>query len=152
MDKKTASWDVGVGAMDDGGGFFHLLVFPSGIKQPRSETQENCQVRNLICNKIYRVLLAVLKNVFFLRAVLWTNEENGMAGVNTYNSVHQDELDDFVFIMESDEGTFTPLGLEFVAGSRGTCILTEIMKNTGVEVKADKDMSPRLSVDNKPLD
>ncbi|KAJ8947304.1 hypothetical protein NQ318_004556 [Aromia moschata] len=98
------SWDVGVGAMDDGGGVFiswyALVVLRTlGLKPKRT-----------------------------VRAVLWTNEENGMAGVKSYNEVHQDDLDDFIFIMESDYGTFTPLGLEFVAGAKGTCILTEIMK------------------------
>lgn len=30
--------------------------------------------------------------------------------------------------MESDEGTFTPLGLEYSGGEAGACVLTEILK------------------------
>ncbi|KAJ8932974.1 hypothetical protein NQ314_014305 [Rhamnusium bicolor] len=88
------SWDVGVGAMDDGGGAFiswySLVVLKSlGIVPKRT-----------------------------VRAVLWTAEENGMAGVIGYDAAHKDELKDFIFVMESDEGTFTPLGLEFIAGKK----------------------------------
>lgn len=66
--------------------------------------------------------------ILIFRSVLWTAEENGMAGVKAYDELHKDEIDNFVFVMESDDGTFTPLGLRFVAGRKGTCILTEIMK------------------------
>ncbi|KAJ8917135.1 hypothetical protein NQ315_012627 [Exocentrus adspersus] len=98
------SWDVGVGAMDDGGGAF-----------------------------ISWYALAVLKALGLtprrtLRAVLWTAEELGLVGVYEYNRAHAAELDNITFVMESDEGTFTPLGLEYNAGTKGGCILQEIMK------------------------
>lgn len=66
--------------------------------------------------------------MFFYRSVLWTAEENGLIGVQEYNNAHEHELDNFVFVMESDEGTFTPLGLNYVAGTTGGCILEEILK------------------------
>lgn len=65
---------------------------------------------------------------FFHRSVLWTAEENGMAGVKAYDELHKNELGDFIFVMESDDGTFSPLGLQFISNSKGTCILTEILK------------------------
>ncbi|CAG9859311.1 unnamed protein product [Phyllotreta striolata] len=98
------SWDVGVGAMDDGGGAFiswYSLVVLKGLGLRPKRT---------------------------VRAVLWTSEEDGLIGVQSYNKTHEKELDDFVFVMESDEGTFTPLGLIFRAGTKGACILEEILK------------------------
>lgn len=51
-----------------------------------------------------------------------------MVGAYAYDKDHADELDNITFVMESDEGTFTPLGLEYNAGTRGGCIIKEIMK------------------------
>ncbi|XP_028133815.1 carboxypeptidase Q [Diabrotica virgifera virgifera] len=98
------SWDVGVGAMDDGGGAF-------------------------ISWYALRVLKALgLKPKRTLRSVLWTAEEPGLIGVQAYGQAHKDELDKHIFVMESDEGVFTPLGIEYVAGDEGGCILEEILK------------------------
>ncbi|XP_060527229.1 carboxypeptidase Q-like [Cylas formicarius] len=98
------SWDVGVGAMDDGGGAFiswySLVVLKAlGLRAKRT-----------------------------LRAVLWTAEEPGLVGWEGYNEAHLNELNDFTFVMESDEGTFTPLGIEYAAGKRGGCVIQEIAK------------------------
>jgi len=98
------SWDVGVGAMDDGGGAF-----------------------------ISWYALAVLKGLGLrakrtLRAVLWTAEEEGYIGFSAYSAAHQNELKNFTFVMESDEGTFAPLGIEYAAGAKGGCIIQEIVK------------------------
>lgn len=62
------------------------------------------------------------------RAVLWTAEEEGLIGWAAYNATHYHELDNFTFVMESDEGTFTPLGIEYAAGKKGGCIIQEIVK------------------------
>ncbi|CAG9853982.1 unnamed protein product [Phyllotreta striolata] len=98
------SWDVGVGAMDDGGGAF-----------------------------ISWYSLALLKSLSLqakrtLRVVLWTAEEPGFKGVHQYEKDHKNELDNFTFVMESDEGVFTPLGIEYTAGVRGGCVLKQIVK------------------------
>ncbi|KAF7278802.1 hypothetical protein GWI33_007953 [Rhynchophorus ferrugineus] len=98
------SWDVGVGAMDDGGGAFiswySLAILKAlGLRAKRT-----------------------------LRAVLWTAEEPGLVGWAGYNATHFHELDNFTFVMESDEGTFTPLGIEYAAGVKGGCIIKEILK------------------------
>ncbi|XP_060527234.1 carboxypeptidase Q-like isoform X2 [Cylas formicarius] len=100
----TDSWDVGLGAMDDGGGVFmsvySLVVLKALGLRPRRT----------------------------LRTILFTGEEQCYCGVNDYNEAHLDELDDFVFVMESDEGTWNPLGLSYTAGTRGGCVLQEILK------------------------
>ena len=48
-----------------------------------------------------------------LRLVLWTAEEIGVLGGNEYWRRHQDEMENMVLVMESDIGTFSPLGLHF---------------------------------------
>ncbi|KAG5895325.1 hypothetical protein JTB14_000597 [Gonioctena quinquepunctata] len=98
------SWDVGVGAMDDGGGAFiswYALNVIKGLDLRPKRT---------------------------MRAVLWTAEEPGLVGVQAYNEAHKDDLDDFTFVMESDEGTFTPLGIEYSTGKKGGCIMKEILR------------------------
>ncbi|CAH0559506.1 unnamed protein product [Brassicogethes aeneus] len=98
------SWDVGNGAMDDGGGAFiswYSLV-------------------------VLRALNLTPKRT--VRCVLWTGEEFGLTGVIGYNATHANELDNFTFVMESDEGTFTPQGLVYSAGKQGGCILQEVLK------------------------
>lgn len=85
------SWDVGQGAMDDGGGCVAAweavrLIKQLGLKPRRT-----------------------------IRVVLWTNEENGSRGALGYRDAHANELDKHVLAMESDFGVFKPLGY-FVAG------------------------------------
>ncbi len=80
------SWDVGTGAMDDGGGCVAAwqalkLLHDLGLRPRRT-----------------------------IRVVLWTNEENGTAGGRGYRDAHLDELDDHVLAIESDGGTFAPTG------------------------------------------
>lgn len=98
------SWDVGVGAMDDGGGSFiswmSLVVLKRLGLQPKRT----------------------------VRSILWTAEEPGLWGVIGYNATHADELGNFTFVMESDIGTFTPRGLTYTAGATGACIIKEILK------------------------
>ncbi|XP_057665024.1 carboxypeptidase Q-like [Diorhabda carinulata] len=98
------SWDVGVGAMDDGGGAFIswyslALLNDLGLKPKRT-----------------------------IRLILWAAEEPGFIGAQAYDKVHKNELSDFTFVMEADEGTFTPLGIEYTAGKKGGCVLKEIVK------------------------
>lgn len=64
----------------------------------------------------------------FRRLILWTAEEMGLIGAESYVKDHKHELDNFTFVMESDIGTFTPTGLA-VSGTRETvCIVQEILK------------------------
>lgn len=62
------------------------------------------------------------------RSVLWTSEEQGYWGARSYFKDHINEIKNFIVVMESDEGTFTPTGLEYYGPSKVACILQEIMK------------------------
>lgn len=83
------SWDVGQGAMDDGGGCVAAwealrLMKSLGLRPRRT-----------------------------VRVVLWTNEENGIRGGEGYRDQHLDEVDDHVLAIESDAGVFKPTGFGF---------------------------------------
>ncbi len=96
------SWDVGTGAMDDGGGCVAAwealrLMHVLGLRPRRT-----------------------------VRVVLWTNEENGLRGANAYRDYHIDRLDDHVLAIESDAGVFKPLGFGFTGSSTAYEIIREI--------------------------
>lgn len=59
---------------------------------------------------------------------MWTAEEEGFVGATAYATAHKSELKNLNFVMESDEGTFTPLGLLYSGGDTGACILAEVLK------------------------
>jgi len=86
------SWDVGQGAMDDGCG--------------------------AICAwEALRLMRALgLRPRRTVRVVLWTNEENGLAGAHGYEKRHKSEMARHVLAIESDRGTFKPEGFSFVGG------------------------------------
>jgi carboxypeptidase Q len=92
------SWDVGQGAMDDGGGCVVTwdalrLIKQLGIKPKRT-----------------------------IRVVLWTNEENGGMGGTGYRDQHRAEMDKHVLAMESDNGVFKPAGIRYGTGPGGEAI------------------------------
>lgn len=100
------SWDLGVGAVDDGGGAFiswealHLLK-SINVKRPRRT----------------------------IRAILWTGEEQGIYGAKAYMEQHMaNEKKEFNFFLESDSGTFAPRGLDFSGNKEATCIVREVLK------------------------
>jgi carboxypeptidase Q len=89
------SWDVGQGAMDDGGG-------------------------SVAAWEAVRLMKALgLKPKRTVRVVLWTNEENGGRGGLGYRDAHEKDLANHILAMESDNGVFMPRGVR-VAGSAGT--------------------------------
>ena len=104
------SWDVGQGAMDDGGGCLAVweairLIRASGL-QPRRT----------------------------LRLVLWTGEENGIWGAKAYRKAHREELSKHLLAVESDRGVFAPTGFAFTGSERARRILQEmvpLLKPTG---------------------
>lgn len=98
------SWDVGTGAMDDGGGMMISWFVPVVMKKLN------------------------LKPKRTVRAILWTSEEPGLVGASAYLNKHMNELDNINFIMESDEGTFKPLGLDVAGSKTAICIIKEILK------------------------
>ena len=81
------SWDVGQGAMDDGGGAFISWQALSVVRQLN------------------------LKPKRTMRMVLWTGEEEGLLGAQQYYNRHKANAGNFSLVMESDIGTFTPLGI-----------------------------------------
>ncbi|MBC8326387.1 MAG: M20/M25/M40 family metallo-hydrolase [Verrucomicrobia subdivision 3 bacterium] len=96
------SWDVGQGAMDDGGGCLAAweaarLVMKSGLKPRRT-----------------------------IRVVLWTNEENGLGGAKEYARRHAKELKNHVLAIESDSGVFKPTGYGFLGSGEGMKVIQQI--------------------------
>jgi len=83
------SWDVGRGAMDDGGG---VVVAWEALKL------------------LKRLGLTPRRTI---RVVGWTNEENGGRGGQAYRDAHKDELEKHVLAIESDGGVFKPQGFGF---------------------------------------
>jgi carboxypeptidase Q len=95
------SWDVGQGAMDDGGGSVAAweavrLMRDLGLRPRRT-----------------------------VRVVLWTNEENGVEGGKAYRDRHAAQLDRHVMAMESDGGTFQPTGFAFAGSDSATALVRE---------------------------
>ena len=80
------SWDVGQGAHDDGTG---------------------CVMAMEAINVLRRLNMIPRRTI---RVVLWTNEENGLAGARQYAKDHADELANHVAAIESDSGGFRPVG------------------------------------------
>jgi carboxypeptidase Q len=96
------SWDVGTGAMDDAGGCVAAwealrLIHDLGLRPKRT-----------------------------IRVVMWTNEENGLAGGNAYRDTHRNELDKHVLAMESDNGVFKPTGFSFTGSDAAHAILQRV--------------------------
>ena len=97
------SWDVGQGAMDDGGGCLAAweaarLMFQLGLRPKRT-----------------------------VRVVLWTNEENGIRGAMSYAKRHEAALSKHTLAIESDSGVFQPSGFGFLGSGRGM----EIIRGVG---------------------
>ncbi|CAI9730005.1 Hypothetical predicted protein [Octopus vulgaris] len=97
------SWDVGQGAMDDGGGAFIswqaiTILHELGLRPKRT-----------------------------VRAVLWTAEEEGYVGSSQYFERHKNSVRNYSLVMESDEGTFTPEGLYFTGSKEAGMIMKEVL-------------------------
>jgi carboxypeptidase Q len=119
------SWDVGDGAMDDGGGAVAAweavrLIHVLGL-QPRRT----------------------------IRVVLWTNEENGLRGGRGYRDAHVAELARHVAAIESDSGVFKPKGFRFVGSEAALAMaqpIAPLLETIGAgQISAgggDADISP----------
>jgi len=98
------SWDVGFGAMDDAGGMMTAweavrLLHQLGLRPRRT-----------------------------IRAVGWTNEENGGRGGQGYRDAHRNELDKHIAAIESDGGTFKFQGFGFNGSDSAYAIVRQIGK------------------------
>ncbi|KAI5743603.1 hypothetical protein M8J77_020089 [Diaphorina citri] len=98
------SWDVGQGAMDDGGGAF------------------------ISWNSLVLLQSLQLKPRRTIRGILWTAEEQGYVGAIAYVKKHQEELKNITVAMESDDGTFTPFGLSLKGSPEAACILNKVLR------------------------
>lgn len=99
------SWDVGVGAMDDGGG---AMISWKAVEFLREMG---------------------LRPKRTIRSILWTSEEQGIIGAQSYMEKHRaTEKSEFNFFMESDIGTFDPEGLDFSGNDDASCVLQEVLK------------------------
>uniref|UniRef100_A0A672GUV2 Carboxypeptidase Q n=1 Tax=Salarias fasciatus TaxID=181472 RepID=A0A672GUV2_SALFA len=98
------SWDVGQGAMDDGGGAMISWEVLSLIKDLGLRPRRT------------------------LRTVLWTAEEQGGVGAQQYFNLHKVNLNNFDLVMESDLGTFTPVALQFTGSDAARKVMEEVVK------------------------
>ncbi len=122
------SWDVGAGAMDDGGGVVAAweavrLMKALGLKPRRT-----------------------------VRVVAWTNEENGGRGGAGYRDAHLAQLDGHVLAIESDNGPFKPLGFSFVGSdeayelvSRVAVLLERIGAGKIIRGGGEADIAPLMA-------
>ena len=97
------SWDVGQGAMDDGGGVVAAweavrLIKQLGLKPKRT-----------------------------IRVVGWVNEEMGGRGAKAYLEAHRAELPKTKFALESDNGVFTPKGIRLTGPDSLLPVLKELI-------------------------
>jgi len=126
------SWDVGTGAQDDGGGMFAgvqavKLLHDLGIKTKRT-----------------------------IRAVAWTNEENGNRGGKAYAESHKNEKHALMF--EFDSGVFPPSRIGY--SSEDTTLFEQVklfepLLNLVAKIKVDKggggvDISPMMNINHIP--
>ncbi|XP_071381535.1 carboxypeptidase Q-like [Centroberyx affinis] len=113
------SWDVGQGAMDDGGGVMISWEALSLIKDLGLRPRRT------------------------LRAVLWSAEEQGGVGAQQYYDLHKVNKSDYNLVMESDMGTFTPVALQFTGNNAAQKVMEEVVKllapinTTQLETPAD---------------
>jgi carboxypeptidase Q len=100
------SWDVGQGAQDDGGGV-------------------------IIAWETVRLLKELgLRPRRTIRAVLYTNEENGARGGDAYREAHRAEIAKHILVIESDSGCYRPegFGLATTAPPQARANFVEIAK------------------------
>ena len=96
------SWDVGQGAMDDGGGAFVSWQALSTIKHLGLRPKRT------------------------LRLVMWTDEENGGVGSMQYFQQHKVNASNYNILFESDMGVFTPTGIQFTGSAKAKAVVTQI--------------------------
>ncbi|MEO8200030.1 MAG: M28 family metallopeptidase [Gemmatimonadota bacterium] len=94
------SWDVGQGAMDDGGGVVVAWQAVRLLKQLGLTPRRT------------------------IRVVGWTNEENGGRGGEAYRDAHKSEP--HVAAMETDGGVFRPLGYGFQGSDSALTVVRTI--------------------------
>jgi Zn-dependent M28 family amino/carboxypeptidase len=107
------SWDVGCGAHDDGAGVVAVMEAMRLIKSLGAPPRRT------------------------IRAVLFTNEENGLRGGRDYAARYKAQLDKHVAAIESDSGGARPLGFGVTAGAGGLDVVKALAEPLGVIDAAD---------------
>jgi carboxypeptidase Q len=120
------SWDVGTGAMDDAGGVVAAweavrLIRRLGLKPRRT-----------------------------IRAVGWTNEENGLRGGTAYRDARGANVEQHVLAIESDGGVFRPTGFGF-SGSDSALAIVRRVATLLNPIDADSIATPGGGADIGPL-
>ncbi len=95
------SWDVGEGAEDDGGGMICAWEAVRLMKELGLHPRRT------------------------VRAVLWTDEENGGSGAKGYEKRHKAELAKHILAIESDSGAFQPRFFTFAGSDKALANLKE---------------------------
>jgi carboxypeptidase Q len=98
------SWDVGQGAMDDGGGAVISWEVLSTMKKLGIRAKRT------------------------IRFVGWACEEFGGIGAQQYYTAHKSNLSDFSLVMESDLGVFQAEGIQFSGSKSATAIMQEVVR------------------------
>uniref|UniRef100_A0A914XAA4 Carboxypeptidase Q n=1 Tax=Plectus sambesii TaxID=2011161 RepID=A0A914XAA4_9BILA len=116
------SWDVGQGALDDGGG----------------------------CAAVWHALFSLkklgLRPKRTIRVVLWTAEEQGLWGAESYHKTHNGSDETFFFVSETDYGAFRPKSWNSSLTFSGT---TEQMKTYDDIVLLINSFGVPLSVESQ---
>jgi Zn-dependent M28 family amino/carboxypeptidase len=120
------SWDLGTGAIDDGAGVVIAMQTVNLIKQLGLRPQRT------------------------IRFIAWMNEENGVAGGQTYAKDHAAEVANHFAAIESDRGAGHPLGFEVKAKREARPLLTPmsaVLQSSGAQLlrfvdETETDISP----------
>ncbi|ACY15186.1 M20/M25/M40 family metallo-hydrolase [Haliangium ochraceum] len=97
------SWDVGQGAHDDGGSCVTMMHALTVLRELGLRPRRT------------------------IRVVLYTNEENGLRGSKAYAEQHADEIAKHVMALESDSGSFRPLGFRVQADATALAQTQDIL-------------------------
>lgn len=121
------SWDVGRGALDDGGGCVAAwealrILRELGLRPRRT-----------------------------IRCVLWTDEENGVVGGKAYRDAHRHEAARHVLAIESDNGAFNPVGYGFTGSDAARAVLDAVGGLAGSRLGMGKVSKGGVDADTAPL-
>lgn len=110
------TWDVGMGAQDDGAGCAIVIEAARQIAALPTKPRRT------------------------VRVVLFNNEENGGAGSDAYAKAHAAELDRHVMAFEADTGAGRVFRARYLGGEKGQpafAALTELLAPLGVEASTE---------------
>ena len=116
------SWDVGEGAMDNGGGVFV----------------------NYQAVKLLKDLNLMPRRT--IRMIFWTAEEKSYFGGKEYMKMHElEEFDKTQIAIENDLGSFRPLGLRVKGSDEAACFVKHVTSMFGAANATGASDKPSLS-------